>query len=198
MRAQRALWVALVIPLLACPQRGDPAGAPATESEPEVEQEGPPLSGRFGARLHRIESPLRLPDYLLVGGAGNEVAFNEMRGRVLLVTFWAPWCGICARELPKLDRLAGEHRGAGLRVALLGRDASAADLARNLDERGLHYAESYLDVDNVNAAALGVNGVPTTFVADRDGWIVGAVRGGADWDSPEAEAYLRHYLDGPP
>lgn len=198
MRAHRALWIALVVPLLACPQRGDRTESPSAASEAAAEPEGPPLSGRFGDRLHAIEQPLRLPDYVFVDGRGHEIGFNEMRGRVVLATFWAPWCGICARELPKLDRLAGELRGAGLRVALLGRDASSERLAQDLRERGLHYAESYLDVGNVNAAALGVNGVPTTFVADRNGWIVGAVRGGADWDSPEAEAYLRYYLDGPP
>ncbi|NGY04683.1 TlpA family protein disulfide reductase [Solimonas terrae] len=109
------------------------------------------------------------PDRLGVGADGRPLRVSDYRGRVLITTFWASWCGPCVRELSLLERL---QRAAGReRVAVVGVDwnESAAQyqrIARNLQSLQLSLS---LDADGRVGEAYAVRAIPRMFIVDQDG-----------------------------
>lgn len=158
---------------------------------------GPPLSGRFAQQLRLIDDPQSLPPFTFrerTAKGDRELGFVELEGKALVVTFWATWCSVCAREMPKLERLQQELGDENLLVVALSQDAGETEVVADyLKKAGLADLRLFHDNQRVFAAVMGVTGVPTSFVIDPRGRMVGAVEGGADWDSDEARALLRFY-----
>ncbi len=154
---------------------------------------GPPLSGDFARRYRVLEEPQPAPEYAFQDAEGRDHALTEFEGRVVIAMFWATWCGVCAKEMPKLDRVQARFADDGLVVAPLAQDGDTEEIRAWLARRGVEHLPIYRDP--VIGSLLGIRGVPTTFLIDKAGRMVGVVQGGAPWDSPEATALLRHYLD---
>ena len=128
--------------------------------------------------------------------AGKRLTLADFRGRVVLLNIWATWCGPCRSEMPSLDRLQGQHRHDGLAVLTVSVDSDGSLAVRRFFEQsGIHNLTPYLDADNATARAFGAHAIPTTLLIDRNGKVVGSMVGAMEWDSPDAIALIRHYLD---
>jgi len=64
----------------------------------------------------------RAPEFALTALAGNKVSLSSLRGKVVLIDFWAQWCEPCKRELPQLDKLAQEYARKGVVVLAVNID----------------------------------------------------------------------------
>ena len=116
------------------------------------------------------------PDFTLRALAGPNLKLAEQRGRVVLVNFWATWCGPCREELPQLAKLHDKYRAAGL--VLLGVNVDddprkAAELATRL---GLRFPV-LLDTDKQVSRRYDMSAMPATFLIDRDGVVRSIHRG---------------------
>lgn len=123
----------------------------------------------FVNRIAAGDRPLAPPLALrpLIGG-GPDVSLASYRGKVVVVNFWASWCGPCKAEAPRLE--AASHRWAKQGVVFLGVDANdfSSDGKRFLDKHGI----SYLNLEDGSGSSLGhwgVTGFPETFFIDRQG-----------------------------
>jgi peroxiredoxin len=108
-----------------------------------------------------------LPATVLVG---PKVTLASLRGKPVIVHFWASWCGPCTKEAPELARLAGELRG---RATLVGVDWSdSASNARAFVRK--HHWDFPILSDHAGAVGnrYDLQGLPSTFVLDRQGRIV--------------------------
>jgi thiol-disulfide isomerase/thioredoxin len=127
---------------------------------------------------------------------GNRVSLTDFGGKVVMVNFWATWCAPCIRELPSINRLQAELGGDDFTVVAInidtGGEAIAAPFAKRLEIDNL---DLYLDPRGATSRAMGVNVMPTTVVYDRTGQEVGRLEGGAEWDTPEALALLRWFIE---
>src|SRR5882724_5152680 len=113
-----------------------------------------------------------------------------------LLNIWATWCGPCRSEMPSLDRLQALHRDDGLAVLTVSVDSEGFGAVRRFyAQSGIRNLGLYLDVDGATAHAFGTQSIPTTLLIDRDGKVVGSLVGAMEWDSPDALALIRHYLD---
>jgi thiol-disulfide isomerase/thioredoxin len=118
---------------------------------------------------------------------------------VVLLNFWATWCAPCIREMPALDRVQARFEEAGLTVVAVSEDFAGLPVVRPFFERlKLEHLQVYLDVDFALLKALGVQGLPTTLLIDRQGRLVGGLEGPAEWDEDDAAALIRYYLSEPP
>ncbi len=139
--------------------------------------------------------PLPVPETRFLDPSGKEVTLADFKGRVVLVNFWATWCAPCIRELPSLDRLQADMGGKDFTVLTINEDRTGAEVAKPfLEKHGWKNLPVNVDRRLALSRALGVHGMPTTFLIDRDGRIVGSLAGAAEWDSKEAKALIRHYL----
>ncbi|MCP4007787.1 MAG: TlpA family protein disulfide reductase, partial [bacterium] len=121
----------------------------------------PPLSGEFARQIKLIEDRPEFPDLpfkeLLPDGKLGERRLSQFRGRVLVVTFWATWCGICAREMPTLDKLQESLGGEDILVVALAQDdRSSADVRAYLKKRNLANLRVFHDREGTLAAVLGI------------------------------------------
>lgn len=111
------------------------------------------------------------PSYRFALLGGGEAVSDSLRGKVVLVNFWATWCLPCRAEMPALQMMAARHRDRGLVVLGLSRDAGPVDgVRRFLAERGIDYPVAVVGPEAERLFG-GVAGYPTSFLIDRSGQV---------------------------
>lgn len=103
--------------------------------------------------------------------SGKTVRLSDFRGKVVLLDFWATWCGPCEETVPWLGKLQERYGPRGFTVLGLSVDDYPEDVPLFVGEHGIRYPV-LLDPDKKVFRRLGVPGVPATFLVDRDGRIV--------------------------
>ena len=171
------------------------AGVQAGAQTPAAAGQAPPLLGAFADNFTLLDPPVPAPLETFAALDGARVRLADFKGRVVVLNFWATWCAPCIREMPSLDRLQAALGDRGLAVLAVSIDRGGAKVIVPFAERlGLERLGLYHDDKGALFQAFGVTGLPTTFLIDRRGQIVGAYPGPAEWDSPEARALIEHYL----
>ena len=131
--------------------------------------------------LYRGANPA--PDVIFVDGRRNERTLAEFRGRYVLLNFWANWCVPCREEMPSLDRLQQRLGSERFHVLALSQDLGGLSaVADFFIEHELEHLAQYADATARTQFAFDVPGLPTTFLIDPEGRIVGRMVGPAEWD----------------
>lgn len=133
------------------------------------------------------------PDFTLRSAAGPNLRLQEQRGRVVMVNFWATWCGPCRQEMPHLNRLYGKYRDAGFTLLGVNIDedqGKAIGLAARL---GLGFPV-LLDTDKRVSRLYDLSTMPSTVLIDRDGRVRYVHLGYRDGDERTYEARIRELL----
>jgi len=140
--------------------------------------------------------PPPVPDTPFTDADGRAAKLADFQGRLTLVNFWATWCAPCVRELPSLDRLQTAFDDTKFRVVAINEDRGGAAVAKPfLAKLGLTRIALYIDKRLALAQALGLRGMPTSYLIDPSGRVIGALTGPAEWDAPEAKALIGYYLN---
>jgi cytochrome c biogenesis protein CcmG, thiol:disulfide interchange protein DsbE len=133
----------------------------------------PHLGAVFGVR----SGPDVVPRYSYVALDGAAVDADSLRGRVVLVNFWATWCLPCRAEMPALESMYQRHRDAGFVIVGLAVDQAATEkVAAFVRERGITYPIVHVGREAERAFG-GVRGYPTSFLLDRSGRVRHVVQG---------------------
>jgi len=170
--------------------------------------------------------PVPAPDFTAKDVTGKDVKLSDYRGKVVLLNFWASWCGVCKTEKPALSAMAAEMASGDFVVLALASDHTMEDaltavleaLAPQAVPEGKPTMEKVkaafsqalpntpfnvlLDPpagdDNIGkiAASWGIKAVPESALIDRQGNIRAYFVNKRDWQSPVAETCLRSVIDG--
>lgn len=116
------------------------------------------------------------PDFTLKALDGNNLRLAEQRGDIMLINFWASWCGPCIQEMPALDKLAQKYQMLGVQVwgVNVENDNKAALAYLNKVPVGFPVL---FDVDNSVSKAFQVEAMPTTVIIDKNGAVRSVHRG---------------------
>jgi thiol-disulfide isomerase/thioredoxin len=134
------------------------------------------------------------PPFDLPAPGGEVHRLADHRDEVVLLNFWATWCGPCREELPILETLHQELGGEGLAIVGVNVDRGGAlRVQRFAEQQGLSFSILH-DPEQQAASSYAVLGYPTTVIIDREGRIVLSVLGAWDWGHPDAMAWLRELL----
>jgi len=159
-----------------------------------AERAAPPLKGAM-RNFSLIDPPRPAPTQGFEDESGATLTLADFRGKVVLLNFWATWCAPCVKEMPALDRLAQRLAGPDFALVAISEDRAGVSVVRPfLDKLGTKNIAVYIDAKGSFARAIGIKGLPTTMMIDRAGHVVGAYVGAAEWDTPEAEALMRHFM----
>jgi len=109
------------------------------------------------------------PDFTLPLVGGGELTLSEAAGKVIILDFWATWCGPCRMEIPGFIELYGKYKDRGLMIIGVSLDrGGASDVAPYAEEAGINYPLVLGDRSIANLYG-GIRGIPTTFIIDRNG-----------------------------
>ena len=116
------------------------------------------------------------PDFTLKARDGNNLRLAEQRGDIMLINFWASWCGPCIQEMPQLDKLAQKYQPLGVQVwgVNVENDPSAANAY--LNKVNVEFPILF-DLDNSVSKAYRVEAMPTTVILDKNGTVRSVHRG---------------------
>jgi cytochrome c biogenesis protein CcmG, thiol:disulfide interchange protein DsbE len=147
-----------------------------------------------GHKGYALSSGTPAPGFRLPSLAGGETELASLRGKVVVVNFWATWCPPCVDEMPSLERLHRALGPEGLAVLAVSTDEDLADLRRFVGEQALTLPVLRDPGGRVAADDYHTTGYPETFVIDRSGVLLQHTVGPAEWDTPQALAYFRGLL----
>jgi peroxiredoxin len=151
------------------------------------------LATGAGTAVPAVAPATMAPDFTLRTMNGPNLRLQEQRGRVVLVNFWATWCGPCRQEIPHLNRLYDKYRSSGF--VLLGVNIDddarvAAELATKLNVT----FPVLLDTDKKVSRVYDMSAMPATVVIDRDGRVRYIHRGYRDGFEAAYEKQIRDLL----
>jgi peroxiredoxin len=136
----------------------------------------------------------RAPEFALRDMKGNYVSITGLRGKVVVVNFWATWCPPCRIEMPSLNRLHNDYRSKGLVVVAVTTESSERGIRNYLSETHLNLP-IVLDNDGRVSKIYGVFSLPTSYVIDRSGTVVLYYMGEQNWDSIELRSKIEALLE---
>lgn len=132
----------------------------------------------------RVAATPRSPDFVLTALDGSSLALADYRGDVVIVDFWATWCGPCRMVMPHLQSIHAEYADKGVRVIGLSVDQAGPDTVKSfIAKNGYTFPVAMATADLVKAYG-GVPSIPTTFIIAPDGSIsekLVGVHGKADY-----------------
>ncbi len=179
----RSGWALLVALLLALPGPGALAQADADAAAQAPLGEFVPAS-----------QPLPAPAAGFTDADGKSLSLRDFAGKLVLVNLWATWCAPCRREMPSLERLQ-TRLGDKITILAISEDRGGSKaVAPFIAKLGLKVVKTYLDPESAVGRAFKVDGLPTSFLIDRQGRVLGRVEGEAEWDSPKMQAIINPLL----
>jgi peroxiredoxin len=136
------------------------------------------------------------PDFTLPDIHGKNYRLSELRGKVVLVNFWATWCPPCRAEMPSmeaLDQLFGDDQ---LVILAINVEEDARDIIQEFLQENPHSFPILLDDAGEVHQRFGVFRFPETFIVRSDGQIAEHVIGAIDWTSPKIVNLIRFLVKG--
>ncbi len=142
----------------------------------------------------RLGKGAKAPDFTLPGLDGKMVSLADQKGKVVFLNIWATWCPPCVDEMPSLEKLHQQLKGAEFEI-----------LAVSIDKNGAEAVLPFMKKHNLGFTALidskeslkykyQTTGVPETFIIDRNGIIVEKVIGPRNWATPDAISYFQNLI----
>ncbi|MFP4378645.1 MAG: TlpA disulfide reductase family protein [Spirochaetales bacterium] len=141
-----------------------------------------------------LESRVQSENFSLPALDVETLSLTEALGQVVLVNFWGTWCPPCREEMPSMQILYDEFAESGLEMLAVNVLESREVAAAFIDEFGFTYPV-LLDRDGRVGLTYGVRGYPTTYIIDREGFIIGVKMGFHDWSTPEVLENMRALLE---
>ena len=108
------------------------------------------------------------PDFKLTNRAGGETTLAGLRGQVVMINFWASWCGPCRQEFPALDQIYAKYKPMGFTLVGINVESERADAERFLGTQKVSFPILF-DPQNAVSGSYGVKAMPTTILVDRQG-----------------------------
>ena len=133
------------------------------------------------------------PDFQLQDLNGRLVTLSELRGKVVLLNFWATWCGPCRVEMPAMEQLYQTFSRKDFEILAVSTDAQGVAITRPFQQENHLTFPILHDVDYRVGLTYGARSLPMTFMVDRQGVIRHQIFGARDWGAPEARQ-LVHML----
>lgn len=136
-------------------------------------------------KINPIKGNKKTPDFSLKDLNGKEVEIRQFKGNVVFLNFWATWCGPCKEEMPGMEVLHKQFKEKNFVLLTISVDYEGIKPVREFMSKQQYTFPVLLDPQGETLDLFEVKGIPTTFLIDKKGKMVGKAIGPRDWKSPE-------------
>lgn len=133
------------------------------------------------------------PDFTLLSSTGENVRLGELRGKVVMLNFWASWCGPCRKEMPLLDAMHKRYGPAGFELYGVNVEEDNTDAKKMIKDMGVTLPVLY-DPESKASTLYKVDAMPTTVMIDKKGQIRYVNRGYKDGDENKYRDQIRELI----
>lgn len=133
------------------------------------------------------------PDFTLASNTGDNVRLAEQRGKVVMLNFWASWCGPCRKEMPLLDAMYQRYSAAGFVLYGVNVEEDNTDAKKLIKELGVTFPILY-DTESKASSLYNVDAMPTTVVIDKKGQVRFVNRGYKAGDENKYRDQIRELI----
>ncbi|HKN88476.1 MAG TPA: TlpA disulfide reductase family protein [Nitrospiraceae bacterium] len=148
-------------------------------------------------KLSRAGAGTPLPAFTLTTVEGKALDFSQLRGKVVVLNFWATWCGPCKEEMPALDRLSRRFDPRDVAILTITTEHERTNLQQFMKQLD-STLPVLLDEQRDVSLAFMVRGLPTTVVVAKNGTIVARAVGPREWDGPDAIRFIERLREETP
>jgi peroxiredoxin len=150
-----------------------------------------PVAGHAGVRPGEPA-----PDFQLRDLQGRLITLSDLRGKVVLLNFWATWCGPCRVEMPAMEELYRVFSRKDFEILAVSTDAQGESITRPFQQENHLTFPILHDADYRVGLVYGARSLPMSFMVDRQGVVRHKIFGARDWGASEAQQ-LVHMLMKP-
>ncbi len=136
------------------------------------------------------------PDFQLEDTEGNQVSLAALRGKVVLVNFWATWCPPCREEMPSMERLNEVMAGEDFVMLAINTEQKGRTVVPAFLKKTPYTFPILFDDKEVVQNLYGVYKFPESFVIRKDGTVDQKIVGPLDWSSTKTIAYFKGLIKG--
>ena len=136
------------------------------------------------------------PDFTLKDVNGRSYTLSQLRGKVVLVNFWATWCPPCRAEMPSMEKLNTLLSGGDFVLLAINGEEDALDVVKEYLQESPHSFPVLLDGETLVQRQYNVYAFPETFIIRRDGIIADHVIGAIDWTGPQVLSLIKFLING--
>ena len=130
------------------------------------------------------------PNFQLRDMNGQIVSLSDLRGKVVLLNFWATWCGPCRVEMPAMERLYRTYDRKDFEILAVSTDAQGVAVTKPFQQENKLTFPILHDADFRVGLSYGARTLPMTFMVDRQGIVRQHIFGARDWEAPEAHQLI--------
>jgi peroxiredoxin len=155
----------------------------------------PRTAGAQASGIIAVEPRTPAADFTLPALGGEDVRLSELTGKVVLINFWATWCGPCRDEMPAMEQLWTRLKDQGFTILAISLDnkRSRSRVDKFIKKFKLTYP-ILLDPEESVSDRYRTVGLPTSYVVAKDGTIAGKVIGPLDWSTPAVTSIIEGLL----
>lgn len=136
------------------------------------------------------------PDFMLEDVAGNKVSLSSLRGKIVLVNFWATWCPPCREEMPSMEKLNAVMAGEDFVMLAINAEADGRTVVPEFLAKTPYTFPILYDDKGVVQKLYGVYKFPESFIIGKDGVVAEKIIGPLDWASPKTITYFKNLTKG--
>ena len=136
------------------------------------------------------------PDFELEDTKGNKVSLSDLRGKVVMVNFWATWCPPCIEEMPSMERLNEVLAGEDFVMLAINTEENGRSVVPAFLEKTAYTFPVLYDDKGVVQKRYGVFKFPESFIIHKDGTVAEKIIGPLDWSSLKTITYFKDLIKG--
>jgi thiol-disulfide isomerase/thioredoxin len=125
---------------------------------------------------------------------GRPISLSEFRGKIVFINFWTTWCLACVIEMPSMEKLHQKFKDKDFVMVAINLQESASRVKQFYKEYKLTFT-TLLDTTGDVGAGLGIRSIPTTFILDKNGRIIGKALGPREWEGKKSIALFEYLTD---
>jgi len=133
--------------------------------------------------------------FKLIDLEGKWLSLSDYKGKVVLLNFWATWCGPCRVEMPSMEVLYQEFKKDGFEVLAISSDHQGSIITRPFVEAQALTFPILHDADYRVSGIYGIRTLPMSYLVDRQGILRYRVFGARDWNSEQARVFIEELLE---